>query len=135
MRRKNKAGRIVFAVLLSAVMAVGFTACGTTQSSDDSSSSSAASSSSASTSSTVKEKAAVGSTEKAIEKACKKIGIDKHEATESKCEKGRASGKTVYNGFIKYDEFDYDFQIAASNGEFLHWDRIQSTGEMPNWDN
>ena len=135
MRRNSKAGKIVFAVLLSAVMAVGFTACGTTQSSDTSSGSSAASSSSASASSSAKEKAVIGSKDEAIEKACKKIGIDKHEATESKCEKGRASGKTVYNGFVKYDEFDYDFQIAASNGEFLHWDRIQSTGEMPNWEN
>ena len=135
MRRKSKAGKIVFAVLLSAVMAAGFTACGTTQSTDTSSGSSASASSSASTSSAAKEKAVIGGTGEAIEKACEKIGIEKQEATEAQCEKGRSSGKTVYNGFIKYDEFDYDFQIAASNGEFLHWDRIQSTGEMPNWDN
>jgi uncharacterized protein YceK len=138
MKRKSLAGVLLTCALCCAV-AAGMSGCGTIGSSHNSSASGSASSSSspsaAVSSSNVTKTAAVADKDAAVKKACDKIGIDVKEATDSQCEKATSSGKTVFNGFVHYDEFDYDFQIDAQSGDFLHWDRITSTGEMPNWEN
>ncbi|MCI2063205.1 MAG: hypothetical protein LKJ83_10675 [Eubacteriaceae bacterium] len=138
MKKKSLAGVLLICSLCCAV-AVGMSGCGTNSGAESSASSvtSSASSSSASvaSSSTSAKTDAVADEDAAVAKACAKIGIDVKEATDSKCEKATSSGKTVFNGFVHYDEFDYDFQIDAQSGDFLHWDRITSTGEMPNWEN